>query len=122
MELYLVRDMQGNKRVFCRCISIRKKMRDFDRLKKWDNKNLLYLSKRKSKVLHLGKDKPMHQCSHKLNTRNSLSMKIKLVFVVARVIKHWSRTPEWVVQSPSLEIFITRLNMALSNSSSCLCS
>lgn len=48
-----------------------------------------------------------------------LSMKIKLVYVVvARVIKHWSSTPKYLVQSPSLEIFITRLNVALSNSSS----
>ena len=36
-------------------------------------------------------------------------------FFTVRVVKHWNRLPRDVVEAPSLEIFKTRLDRALSN-------
>jgi len=36
-------------------------------------------------------------------------------FVTTRVVKHWNRLPREVVEAPSLETFMARLDRALSN-------
>lgn len=36
--------------------------RDFGKLKKWANRNVMKFNKEKYEVLHLGKNDPLHQC------------------------------------------------------------
>ncbi|KGL92416.1 hypothetical protein N301_05603, partial [Charadrius vociferus] len=40
---------------------------------------------------------------------------IRKKFFTLRVVRHWNRLPEQVVDAPSLEVFKARLDGALSN-------
>ncbi|KAK4829209.1 hypothetical protein QYF61_002474 [Mycteria americana] len=57
---------------------------------------------------------------HKLKYRKFLLNTSKHLFTV-RVVKHWHRLPREVVESPSLEMFKSRLDMALGNCSGWPC-
>jgi len=49
---------------------------------------------------------------HKLKHRN-FQLKMRKSFFALRVMEHWNRLPGEVVESPSLEIFKTRLDKVL---------
>ncbi|KFZ55824.1 hypothetical protein N321_13969, partial [Antrostomus carolinensis] len=40
---------------------------------------------------------------------------IRKKFFAVRVVRHWNRLPKEVVDAPSLEVFVARLDEALSN-------
>ncbi|KFV88496.1 hypothetical protein N308_06483, partial [Struthio camelus australis] len=51
---------------------------------------------------------------HKLKHRK-FHLKLRKNFFTVRVPEHWSRLPREAVESPSLEIFKTRLDVILGN-------
>ncbi|KFV74341.1 hypothetical protein N308_07982, partial [Struthio camelus australis] len=51
---------------------------------------------------------------HKLNHRK-FHLNLRKKFFTVRVMEHWHRLPREVVESPSLEIFKTRLDVILGN-------
>ncbi|KFV76411.1 hypothetical protein N308_05882, partial [Struthio camelus australis] len=51
---------------------------------------------------------------HKLNHRK-FHLNLRKNFFTVRVTEHWHRLPRAVVESPSLEIFTTRLDAILGN-------
>ncbi|KAK4825279.1 hypothetical protein QYF61_026080 [Mycteria americana] len=53
--------------------------RDLDRLQKWANKNLTKFNKGKCKVLHSGRNNPMHQCRLKY-TKYHLNIRKKPLY------------------------------------------
>ncbi|KFV78764.1 hypothetical protein N308_01143, partial [Struthio camelus australis] len=51
---------------------------------------------------------------HKLEHRK-FHLNLRKNFLTGRVTEHWNRLPGGVVESPSLEIFKTRLDVILGN-------
>ncbi|KFV79326.1 hypothetical protein N308_13051, partial [Struthio camelus australis] len=51
---------------------------------------------------------------HKLNHRK-FHLNLRKNFFLVRVTEHWNRWPTEVVESPSLEIFKSRLDVILGN-------
>ncbi|KFV75633.1 hypothetical protein N308_00145, partial [Struthio camelus australis] len=51
---------------------------------------------------------------HKLNHRK-FHLNLRKNFFTERVTEHWNRWPREAVESPSLEIFKTRLHVILGN-------
>ncbi|KFV77929.1 hypothetical protein N308_11540, partial [Struthio camelus australis] len=51
---------------------------------------------------------------HKLNHRQ-FHLNLRKNFFTVRVTEHWTRLPSKVVESPSLEIFKSRLDVILGN-------
>ncbi|KFV84363.1 hypothetical protein N308_15978, partial [Struthio camelus australis] len=49
---------------------------------------------------------------HKLNHRQ-FHLNVRRNFLTGRVTEHWNRLPREAVESPSLEIFKTRLDVIL---------
>ena len=63
---------------------------------------------------HLLKKDVLRGSGHKLQHRR-FPLNIRKHFFTVRVTEHWHRLPREVVESPSLEIFKSHLDMVLGN-------
>ncbi|KAK4829514.1 hypothetical protein QYF61_005153 [Mycteria americana] len=87
---------------------------DLDKPEKGADKNLMKFNKGKCKVLHVGRNNPSHQYMLGANQPES-NFAEKDLGVQCSMTEHWNRLPREVVESPSLEIFKSHLDVVLGN-------